>query len=107
MVGGRPPRGRGGGSGLPRSVALQGNPSGTPYQSNDGTPQWAYTVERLSGRLGEDLKGGKGPEPLLEWLKTVSEAMALEEAGQPVDSELLERLEILRRGAVPFMEGGS
>lgn len=69
--------------------------------------QWAYTVERLSGRLGEDLKGGKGPEPLLEWLKTVSEAMALEEAGQPVDSELLERLEILRRGAVPFMEGGS
>lgn len=53
------------------------------------------------------MKGGKGPEPLLEWLKTVSEAMALEEAGQPVDSELLERLEILRRGAVPFMEGGS
>lgn len=69
--------------------------------------QWAYTVERLSGRLGEDLKGGKGPEPLLRWLKAVSEAMALEEAGKPPDKELMDHLASLRAEAVPFMGGGS
>lgn len=69
--------------------------------------QWAYTVERLSGRLGEDLKGGNGPDPLLRWLKAVSEVMALEEAGEKVDREALEHLEDLRKEAIPFMGGGS
>ncbi len=69
--------------------------------------QWAYTVERLSGRLGVDLKGGHGPEPVLLWLKAVSEAMAFEEMGNPVDKDSLDRLESLRLEALPFMEGGS
>jgi putative GTP pyrophosphokinase len=68
--------------------------------------QWAYTVERLSGRLGVDLKGGHGPAPVLRWLKAVSEAMALEEAGQPPDTEAMERLEALRQKALPYLEGG-
>lgn len=69
--------------------------------------QWAYTVERLSGRLGFDLKGGKGPASVLRWLKAVSKAMALEEAGQPVDSKGMERLETLRQKALPYLGGGS
>lgn len=69
--------------------------------------QWAYTVERLSGRLGVDLKAGKGPDPVLDWLKAVSRAMALEEAGQPPDSEDMKLLHEYRQKALPFMEGGS
>jgi ppGpp synthetase/RelA/SpoT-type nucleotidyltranferase len=68
--------------------------------------QWAYTVERLSGRLGVDLKAGKGPAPVLDWLKAVSRAMALEEAGQPPDGEGMKLLEEYRQKAVPFLEGG-
>jgi ppGpp synthetase/RelA/SpoT-type nucleotidyltranferase len=69
--------------------------------------QWAYTVERLSGRLGVDLKAGQGPAPVLSWLRLVSEAMALEEAGHPVDNEGMRHLQALRRKALPYVEGGS
>jgi putative GTP pyrophosphokinase len=69
--------------------------------------QWAYTVERLSGRLGVDLKSGKGPQAVLTWLKAVSEAMALEEIGKPPDTEAMERLEALRQKALPHLGGGS
>lgn len=69
--------------------------------------QWAYTVERLSGRLGQDLKGGRGPEPVLAWLRVVSEAMALEESGQAPDTEVMDRLRALRQEALPYLEGGS
>ncbi|MGH8973862.1 MAG: RelA/SpoT domain-containing protein [Acidimicrobiia bacterium] len=64
---------------------------------------WAITVERLSGRLQEDLKGGLGPEPLLHLLEAISEAMALEEGGQTVDTELLDRMNELREQAVPWL----
>jgi ppGpp synthetase/RelA/SpoT-type nucleotidyltranferase len=69
--------------------------------------QWAYTVERLSGRMGVDLKAGKGPAPVLEWLQAVSRAMALEELGHPVDTEGMKQLGAIREAAVPFMGGGS
>lgn len=69
--------------------------------------EWAYTVERLSGRLGVDLKSGKGPEPVLAWLKAVSEVMALEEMGEVADAEMLEGLEALRVRALSFLGGGS
>lgn len=67
---------------------------------------WAITVERISGRLQADLKGGRGPQPLLELLEAVSEAMALEERGDPVDTELVGRIEELRQEAVPWLDRG-
>jgi putative GTP pyrophosphokinase len=37
--------------------------------------EWAITVERLSGRLGEDRKGGRGPQQVRDLLESISEAM--------------------------------
>ena len=69
--------------------------------------EWAITVERLSGRLGEDLKGGRGPQPVLDLLEAISEAMAIEEAGEVVGQVLSEEIRELRRIADPFLRGGS
>ena len=69
--------------------------------------EWAITVERLSGRLGEDLKGGRGPQPVLDLLEAISEAMAIEEAGEVVGQVLSEKIRELRRIADPFLRGGS
>jgi putative GTP pyrophosphokinase len=69
--------------------------------------EWAIYVERLSGRLREDLKSGEGPGPVLEWLEAVSQAMALEESGEEVDSGLVDRIRQLRVGALPYMGGGA
>ena len=69
--------------------------------------KWAITVERLSGRLGEDLKGGRGPQPVLDLLEAISEAMAIEEAGEVVGQVLSEEIRELRRIADPFLRGGS
>jgi len=65
--------------------------------------EWAVTVERLSGRLQSDLKSGDGPEPVLAWLLAISQAMALEEAGETVDTELVMQIAALRQGALPFL----
>lgn len=67
---------------------------------------WAITVERLSGRLAEDLKSGRGPQPVLDWLEAISEAMALEESGSAVNPALVSRLSQLRELAIPFIRGG-
>jgi putative GTP pyrophosphokinase len=68
--------------------------------------EWAITVERLSGRLQEDLKSSRGPEPLLALLAAISEAMALEEVGEQVGEDLLARMSNLRKAAVPWLGGG-
>ena len=68
--------------------------------------EWAIAVERFSGRIGQDLKSGRGPEPVLNWLEAVSEAMAIEEGGEDVSTDLLGRIEMLRGEAVPFLQGG-
>jgi ppGpp synthetase/RelA/SpoT-type nucleotidyltranferase len=68
--------------------------------------QWAITVERLSGRLQEDLKSSRGPAEILAYLSAASEAMAIEEAGGVVDQEFLTALEELRKKAVPFLSQG-
>ena len=68
--------------------------------------EWAITVERLSGRLEEDLKSGRGPRPVLDWLEAISEAMALEETGRTVAPDFISRLSDLRQTAIPFLEGG-
>ena len=68
--------------------------------------QWAIAVERLSGRIQGDLKGGRGPAELLEWLEGASQAMAIEEAGEVVDQARLERLAELHNRALPWITGG-
>lgn len=65
--------------------------------------EWAIAVERLSGRLRDDLKSGKGPAPLLAWLAAVSEAMAIEEAGELVLPALNDRIVELRTAARPYL----
>ena len=69
--------------------------------------EWAITVERLSGRLGEDLKSGRGPHQVRDLLESISEAMAIEEAGGVVEQVLSERVRELRELADPFLRGGS
>ena len=68
--------------------------------------EWAITVERLTGRLQVDLKSGLGPPAVLDWLGAISEAMAVEEAGQVVEPDFVIHLSELRALAVPFLEGG-
>jgi ppGpp synthetase/RelA/SpoT-type nucleotidyltranferase len=67
--------------------------------------EWATTVERLSGRLRDDLKSDRGPRPLLTLMSTISEAMALEEAGHDVPPDLKLRIAELRAAAVPYIGG--
>lgn len=64
--------------------------------------EWAITVERLSGRLGDNLKGD-GTHPVQQLLAAISEAMALEELGDTVDTELLDELQRLRTQAAPYL----
>lgn len=68
--------------------------------------EWAISVERLSGRLGEDFKSGYGEPSVLKLLEVISEAMALEENGAPVPPELLDRMRMLRSAAQPYLKGG-
>lgn len=67
--------------------------------------EWAIAVERLSGRLREDLKGGRGPRQVLDWLEAVSEAMALEEGAVTVPETLQLRIKELRLAALPYIGG--
>jgi ppGpp synthetase/RelA/SpoT-type nucleotidyltranferase len=67
--------------------------------------EWAYTVESVTSRFGLDIKSGGGPEPVRDWFAAVSEAMALEEQGDPVSPELLHRVSTLRRSAQPHLQG--
>ena len=69
--------------------------------------EWAVAVERLGGRRDEDLKSGKGQPEVLIWLKTVADALAIEERGIIVDSELTDRIRRLRAAALPFLPGGT
>jgi len=85
--------------GIDRSIEIQLR---TPVMH-----EWAIVVERLSGRMDVDLKSGRGPEPVLDLLEAISEATALEERGEPVDDELLERMTRLRGVALPLMGGGA
>jgi putative GTP pyrophosphokinase len=70
--------------------------------------EWAITVERLSGRIGENLKGD-GRHAVQDLLAAISQAMALEEVGMTVDAPLLTEMDELRRRAAPYlgMTGGA
>lgn len=67
--------------------------------------EWAYTVESVTSRFGLDIKAGGGPPPVRDWFAAVSEAMALEEHGEPVSPELLHRVSTLREAAQPYLQG--
>jgi putative GTP pyrophosphokinase len=67
--------------------------------------EWAYTVESVVSRFGLDIKAGGGPQPVRDWFAAVSEAMALEERGEPVGPELLHRVSTLREAAQPHLQG--
>lgn len=66
---------------------------------------WAITVERLSSRMGENLKGD-GQHALQELMAVISSAMAIEEGGGTVDADLLLRISELREVAAPYLSGG-
>ena len=67
--------------------------------------EWAIAVEQLSGRLGNDLKGSRGPAEVLTFLAAISRAMAIEEHGGVVAADLLEEMTKLRVAALPYMGG--
>lgn len=67
--------------------------------------EWAYTVESVTSRFGLDIKSGGGPPEVRDWFLAVSEAMALEEHGQTVGPDLLDRVYRLRQAAQPFLQG--
>lgn len=67
--------------------------------------EWAITVERLSGRIGENLKGD-GHHAVQDLLAAISQAMALEEMDMTVDASLLTEMDELRRQAAPYLQGG-
>lgn len=68
--------------------------------------EWAVAVERRGGRIGSDLKSGRGPTPVLHLLEAIAEAMALEEQGKTVGDQLEEKMHRLREEAEPFLTGG-
>jgi ppGpp synthetase/RelA/SpoT-type nucleotidyltranferase len=65
--------------------------------------EWAIAVERLSGQRKIDFKSGAGPPEVLELLGAISEAMAVEERGDAVPAQLMERVKKLRTAALPFL----
>jgi putative GTP pyrophosphokinase len=67
--------------------------------------EWAITVERLSSRLGTNLKGD-GEHAVQALMSAISMAMALEETGDIVDSSLLSHLDELRSSAAPYLGRG-
>jgi ppGpp synthetase/RelA/SpoT-type nucleotidyltranferase len=69
--------------------------------------EWAYTVESVAARIGLDIKSGGGPAPVRDWFAAVSEAMAIEEHGDTVGRELIEKVSTLRSEATPYLQGRS
>ena len=65
--------------------------------------EWSIAVERVGGRIREDLKGGRGPQPVLKFFQLVSKAMALEEANNPVPRDLIQAVKEARQVAEPLM----
>jgi putative GTP pyrophosphokinase len=68
--------------------------------------EWAITVEKAGARLDTDLKSSVGPEPLLDLLRVISEAMAIEESGEVVPSSLLDEMANRRVLAAPWLRHG-
>jgi len=67
--------------------------------------EWAIAVETIGARLSDDIKGGEGPQPVLAWLRAISEAMAVEETGGDADPALVSEISRLRSEAAPWLQG--
>lgn len=65
---------------------------------------WAITVERQSARMGVNLKGD-GSHAVQELMAAISEALAIEEAGNVVPLHLQEEISRLRQLAAPHLGG--
>ncbi len=65
--------------------------------------EWAITVERLSGRIGSNLKGD-GEHTVQRLLAVIAQAMAHEEMGMTVDASLLSEMDELRSQAAPYLQ---
>lgn len=65
---------------------------------------WAITVETLSSRVRENLKGD-GEHAVQRLMAAISQAMALEEQGDVVDSSLIDQISVLRTAAQPYLGG--
>lgn len=67
--------------------------------------EWAYTVERLQGRLTAQLKSD-GDHPVQQLMSVISLAMALEETGSTVGPDLVSEIARLKLVAQPYLSGG-
>lgn len=67
---------------------------------------WAVTVEELSRVIHSDVKSGDGPREVQELMRSISQALALEEQGIRVDDDLEDRISWLRIDAAPHLMGG-
>jgi ppGpp synthetase/RelA/SpoT-type nucleotidyltranferase len=67
--------------------------------------EWAIAVERLSGRTGINLKGVEGPSEIQEFFSLASALMAIDEAGETADPDMLKRMTELRENAIEFLSG--
>ena len=103
----------------PRGSGYRGVHAIVTYKDRDSTARfievqlrtkvmhdWAIAVENFSGRIGEDLKSGRGPKPVLDWLELVSEAMAIEESNAVVPEDFLSKIQAARDFAIPYLQGG-
>lgn len=64
---------------------------------------WAITVERVGWLVRQNLKGD-GEHPVQKLLACISEAMAIEEVGGTVSTQLLAEMDTLRAQAQPYLE---
>ena len=67
---------------------------------------WAITVERQSTLVGENLKQD-GSHAVQRFMAAMSEAMALDEAAQPIPVDLLAAIQDLRLQAEPYFAKGT
>jgi ppGpp synthetase/RelA/SpoT-type nucleotidyltranferase len=65
---------------------------------------WAITVEQQSAAVGQNLKQD-GDHAVQNLMAVISQAMAIEEAGGVVPTDVLDELEARRLQAGPYLEG--
>lgn len=65
--------------------------------------EWAVVQERVGDWIGTDLKSGKGPSEVLELMKLLSVAIALEEQSESIDKELVNEIKTTRQKALSFL----
>ena len=68
--------------------------------------EWAITVERISSRIGTNLKGDGG-HAVQQLMAAISEAMAIEESGGVVPERLESLIRERRLVADPFLKGSA